>query len=80
MTQRTLNYGNYGIFLIMGNAGFYPSTTILGVPCYDCSRMGHQNPAPIFKAPTVARPQEPTEQQKAEPVRKKDTWLPERFL
>ena len=23
---RTLNYGNYGIFLIMGNAGFCPST------------------------------------------------------
>ena len=26
MTPRTLNYGNYGIFLIMGNAGFCPST------------------------------------------------------
>ena len=26
MTLRTLNYGNYGIFLIMGNAGFRPST------------------------------------------------------
>ena len=26
MTFRTLNYGNYGIFLIMGNAGFCPST------------------------------------------------------
>ena len=25
MTLRTLNYGNYGIFLIMGNAGFGPS-------------------------------------------------------
>ena len=25
MTPRTLNYGNYGIFLIMGNAGFCPS-------------------------------------------------------
>ena len=24
--KRTLNYGNYGIFLIMGNAGFCPST------------------------------------------------------
>ena len=23
---RTLNYGNYGIFLIMGNAGFLSST------------------------------------------------------
>ena len=26
MTLRTLNYGNFGIFLIMGNAGFCPST------------------------------------------------------
>ena len=30
MTLRTLNYGNYGIFLIMGNAGFCPSTVSLG--------------------------------------------------
>ena len=30
MTLRTLNYGNYGIFLIMGNAGFCPSTVLLG--------------------------------------------------
>ena len=29
MTLRTLNYGNYGIFLIMGNAGFCPSTVCL---------------------------------------------------
>ena len=29
MTLRTLNYGNYGIFLIMGNAGFCPSTVAL---------------------------------------------------
>ena len=26
MTLRTLNYGNYGNFLIMGNAGLCPST------------------------------------------------------
>ena len=26
MTLRTLNYGNYGILLTMGNAGFCPST------------------------------------------------------
>ena len=26
MTLRTLNYGNNGIFLIMGHAGFCPST------------------------------------------------------
>ena len=25
-TLRTLNYGNYGVFLIMGHAGFCPST------------------------------------------------------
>ena len=30
MTLRTLNYGNYGIFLIMGNAGFCPSTIVPG--------------------------------------------------
>ena len=29
MTLRTLNYGNYGIFLIMGNAGFCPSAVSL---------------------------------------------------
>ena len=27
MTLRTLNYGNYGIFLIMGSAGFCPSSS-----------------------------------------------------
>ena len=26
VSLRTLNYGNFGIFLIMGNAGFCPST------------------------------------------------------
>ena len=31
MTLRTLNYGNYGIFLIMGNAGFCPSTGFLRI-------------------------------------------------
>ena len=31
MTLRTLNYGNYGIFLKMGNAGFCPSTVGLRV-------------------------------------------------
>ena len=32
MTLRTLNYGNYGIFLIMGHAGFCPSAvcTVVG--------------------------------------------------
>ena len=28
MTLRTLNYGIYGIFLIMGNAGFCPSAVV----------------------------------------------------
>ena len=28
MTLRTLNYGNYGIFLIMGNAGFISSILV----------------------------------------------------
>ena len=32
MTLRTLNYGNYGIFLIMGNAGFCPSTVVNRIP------------------------------------------------
>ena len=38
MTLRTLNYGNYGTFLIMGNAGFCPSTVSLP------SRMLYPNP------------------------------------
>ena len=29
--QRTLDYGNYGIFLIMGNARFCPSTVRLDI-------------------------------------------------
>ena len=33
MTLSTLNYGNYGIFLSMGNAGFIPSTIV--VPFWD---------------------------------------------
>ena len=32
MTLRTLNYGNYGIFLIMGTAGFCPSA-VSYIPC-----------------------------------------------
>ena len=34
MTLRTLNYGNYGIFLIMGNAGFCPSAVGNGMVCF----------------------------------------------
>ena len=33
MTLRTLNYGNYGIFLIMGNAGFISSTALRRALC-----------------------------------------------
>ena len=33
MTLRTLNYGNYGIFLIMGNAGFCPSAVGFLLQC-----------------------------------------------
>ena len=33
MTLRTLNYGNYGIFLIMGHAGFCPSTVSQMLRC-----------------------------------------------
>ena len=29
ITFRTLNYGNYGVFLIMGDAGFISSTVII---------------------------------------------------
>ena len=28
MTLRTLKYGNYGIFLIMGSAGYCPSAVV----------------------------------------------------
>ena len=37
MTLRTLNYGNYGIFLIMGHAGFCPST--VGAHTLDLNRV-----------------------------------------
>ena len=33
---RTLNYGKYGIFLIMGNAGFCPSTVTLPQGGLEC--------------------------------------------
>ena len=31
MTLRTLNYGNYGIFLIMGHAGFCSSAELRNI-------------------------------------------------
>ena len=40
MTLRTLNYGNYGIFLIMGNAGFCPSTVVSGLLRSICVLVG----------------------------------------
>ena len=39
ITARTLNYGNYGIFIIMGNAGLISSTVGLRV-----ERLGTLNP------------------------------------
>ena len=44
MTLRTLNYGNYDIFLIMGNAGFCPSTVASGMRAH-----GSQSGAPEFQ-------------------------------
>ena len=40
MTLRTLNYGNYGIFLIMGNAGFCPSTVVQDSRTWLCGVAG----------------------------------------
>ena len=31
--KRTLNYGNYGLVLFMGNAGFTSSTVVISDPC-----------------------------------------------
>ena len=38
MTLRTLNYGNYGIFLIMGGAGFCPSAVVTRPRAYQICR------------------------------------------
>ena len=40
MTLRTLNYGNYGIFLKMGNAGFCPSAVWSLWVVADCGDLG----------------------------------------
>ena len=48
MTLRTLNYGNYGIFLIMGNAGFCPSTVIPSIELM--AKPGHPEPYKITRA------------------------------
>ena len=39
MTLRTLNYGNYGVFLIMGNAGFRPSAVLLMPVLFSISKI-----------------------------------------
>ena len=36
----TLNYGNYGIFLIMGRAGFCPSNRMAYLENLECGRCG----------------------------------------
>ena len=43
MTLSTLNYGNYGIFLIMGNAGLIPSTVGFRPSLFFQSRGLHRN-------------------------------------
>ena len=48
MTLRTLNYGNYGIFLIMGHAGFCPSAVGHGARvelqvAYSHMQMSHED-------------------------------------
>ena len=50
MTFRTLNYGNYGIFLIMGHAGFCPST----VPLIFRRLLGNPGKDPISASPASA--------------------------
>ena len=46
MTLRTLNYGNYGIFLIVGHAGFCPSAVGFG-SCFNvlANSPGEKRPA-----------------------------------
>ena len=56
MTLRTLNYGNYGIFLIMGNAGFCPSAVwdlnyLFRVEALEMSRLPSP---PVQREPTQA--------------------------
>ena len=46
---KLLNYGNYGIFLIMGKAGFYITNRSLPKPCTNhCEAMFHpESPRPL---------------------------------
>ena len=44
MTLRTLNYGNYGIFLIMGSAGFCPSAVEQTIPKFQKANVQRQLP------------------------------------
>ena len=39
MTLRTLDYGNYGLFLIMGNAGFISSAVVPVFSLLGCFRL-----------------------------------------
>ena len=49
MTLRTLNYGNYGIFLNMGNAGFCPSTVVSALKPLDFDGVSQPStPAPVL--------------------------------
>ena len=46
MTLRTLNYGNNGIFLVMGNAGFISSTVGLSLLVAERHEDDDMNPNP----------------------------------
>ena len=51
MTLRTLNYGNYGIFLIMGNAGFLSINSITTTKISVAQRLPPPVPAVALAAP-----------------------------
>ena len=54
MTLRTLNYGSYGIFLIMGHAGLCPSTVWSSRPEALTDKSFAQTPKLLkLKAPTA---------------------------
>ena len=79
MTLRTLNYGSYGIFLIMGHAGFCPST----VWCTPGLNTGHNLAGPkqfISDTRKTPRVQEPLIQEHAFSYRKNATIIQGMFL
>ena len=62
MTLRTLHYGIYGIFLIMGNAGLCPSTVAFGHVCKAKVRWNSASGvtrAPIQHLMTYPKPKAP---------------------